>query len=111
MPKLPRPKLVKGQTEQIPLGCGKLYITTNIHNGKLFEIFSTMGKAGGCARAQLEGLSRLVSLALRYNIPVKEIIDELNDISCPSLLESNGVLKKSCPDAISHILEPFKEEK
>jgi ribonucleoside-diphosphate reductase alpha chain len=105
MPKQPRPKTLDGVTHKVELGCGNAYITISTLNGKPFEVFSTMGKAGGCTRAQLEGLSRLVSLALRYDIPVKEIADELKEIKCPSAVITDGKQWWSCPDVIAQLLE------
>jgi ribonucleoside-diphosphate reductase alpha chain len=44
-------------------GCGPLYVTVNQDSSGLFELFTTMGKAGGCAASQSEAIGRMVSLA------------------------------------------------
>jgi ribonucleoside-diphosphate reductase alpha chain len=44
-----RPRALTGSTYQMETGCGPLYITVNQDEKGLFELFTTMGKAGGCA--------------------------------------------------------------
>ena len=58
-----RPRAVQGITDRVRTGHGNMYITVNFWDGEPFELFSTLGKAGGCDSAQLEAISRLVSLA------------------------------------------------
>jgi len=102
--KLPRPNEVEGATIEVLTGCGKIYITRNSIDGKLFEVFARMGKAGGCAASQTEAIGRLVSLALRYSIPPEEVIQQLQGISChlPSGIGPNKIT--SCADAVAHAL-------
>ncbi|MBA4397097.1 MAG: ribonucleoside-diphosphate reductase, adenosylcobalamin-dependent, partial [Syntrophus sp. (in: bacteria)] len=56
-----RPKVLKGWTYQMQTGCGPLYVTVNQDDTGLFELFTTMGKAGGCAASQSEAIGRMVS--------------------------------------------------
>ena len=70
-----------------------------------FEVFTQMGKAGGCAASQLEAIGRLVSLALRSGIEVKVIIEQLRNIRCPSPSWEKGVRIFSCADAIARVVE------
>ncbi|WP_413877291.1 vitamin B12-dependent ribonucleotide reductase, partial [Albidovulum sp.] len=51
-----RPKALKGWTYQMQTGCGPLYVTVNEDKAGLFELFTTMGKAGGCASSQCEAI-------------------------------------------------------
>ncbi|MDO8578039.1 MAG: TSCPD domain-containing protein, partial [Dehalococcoidales bacterium] len=69
------------------------------------EVFSTLGKAGGCASAQLEAISRLVSLALRSGIEIAAIVKQLKGIRCPSIAWEEGKAVLSCGDAIASVLE------
>jgi ribonucleoside-diphosphate reductase alpha chain len=102
----PRPEVILGTTTKVTTGCGNLYITVNQdEEGHFFEVFTQMGKAGGCAASQLEAVGRLVSLALRGGIDTKVIVEQLKGIRCPSPSWDKGKKIFSCADAISRILE------
>lgn len=105
MKKTDRPKVTEGKSYKVTTGCGNLYITPNWSNGKLLEVFATLGKSGGCASCQLEAITRAVSLGLRYGIPAEEYIRELKEIRCPSPATDSGQTILSCPDAIGKVLE------
>ena len=99
-----RPQGMEGITERIRTGHGNMYITINFDEGKPFEVFTTLGKAGGCDSAQLEAISRLVSLALRSGIDIREVIEQLRGITCCPAWD-NGILVRSAPDAVALALE------
>jgi ribonucleoside-diphosphate reductase alpha chain len=102
----PRPEVILGTTTKVTTGCGNLYVTLNQdENGNFFEVFTQMGKAGGCAASQLEAVGRLVSLALRGGIDIKVIVEQLKGIRCPSPSWDKGKKIFSCSDAISRVLE------
>jgi len=96
-----RPQVLVGKTYQMKTGCGPLYITINEDVEGLFEVFTTMGKAGGCAASQCEALGRLVSLAWRSGVDVDSVVRNLRGISChkPSGFGTARVL--SCADALA----------
>ncbi|MBU2541812.1 MAG: vitamin B12-dependent ribonucleotide reductase [Candidatus Omnitrophica bacterium] len=101
-----RPEVVCGTTTKVATGCGNLYVTINSdEKGRPFEVFTQMGKAGGCAASQLEAIGRLVSLSLRSDLDVKSIIEQLRGIRCPSPSWEKGVRIFSCADAISRVVE------
>ncbi len=103
-----RNKVTFGKTIQIMTGCGKLYVTVNEdENGKPFELFSAMGKAGGCAASQAEAISRMVSTALRSDIDPKIIIKHLKNITCHRPFGFGPERVTSCSDAIAKALEMF----
>ena len=102
----PRPEVVTGTTTKVATGCGNLYVTINSDEECMpFEVFTQMGKAGGCAASQLEAIGRLVSLAFRSGIEVKSIIEQLRNIRCPSPSWEKGVRIFSCADAIARVVE------
>ena len=80
---------------------------TEDDTGQPFEVFLTLGKAGGSAMADAEAMGRLISLALRSGIPLMEIHKQLRGISSDRAvgLGPNKVL--SVPDAIGIALEEW----
>jgi ribonucleoside-diphosphate reductase alpha chain len=91
---------------------GTLYVTiTEDDKGQPFEVFMTLGKAGGALMADVEALGRLISLALRSGIPIKEIYRQLRGISSDRVigLGPNKIL--SVPDAVGIAIERWMQEK
>lgn len=106
-----RPEVIQGTTRLTKTGCGNLYVTINEdENGYPFEIFTSMGKAGGCAASQSEAIGRLVSLAFRSNIVPEEIVKQLKGISCHEPAWHSGGRILSCSDAIAKALENYHVE-
>jgi ribonucleoside-diphosphate reductase alpha chain len=102
----PRPEVIIGTTTKVSTGCGNLYVTINVdEEGNPFELFTQMGKAGGCAASQLEALGRMVSLSFRAGVEVKSIIEQLRNIRCPSPSWEKGQRIFSCADAIARVVE------
>ncbi len=100
-----RSKITTGVTERVTTGCGYIYVTVNSDEQGLCEVFSTLGKAGGCATAQLEAICRLISIALRSGVDVATIVRHLRGIRCPSIAWEGGKAILSCADAIASVLE------
>jgi ribonucleoside-diphosphate reductase alpha chain len=102
----PRPEVIIGTTTKVSTGCGNLYVTINVdEESRPFELFTQMGKAGGCAASQLEAIGRLVSLGFRSGLEVKSIIEQLRNIRCPSPSWEKGQRIFSCADAIARVVE------
>ena len=100
-----RAKRTTGITERVNTGCGSLYVTINSDDDGICEVFSNLGKAGGCASAQLEATCRLISIALRSGVDVNTVIKQLRGIRCPSIAWEGGKSVLSCADAIGSVLE------
>ncbi len=107
-----RPEVMHGVTRIMKTGCGNLYVTINEdEEGNPFEVFTQMGKAGGCAASQAEAIGRLVSMAFRSNISVSEIVKQLKGISCHNKGWGPGGPVLSCSDAIATAIERFVTDK
>lgn len=106
----PRPKILHGDTHKMSTGCGNLYVTVNLDDGNVFEIFAKLGKSGGCPSCQLEALTRSISIGLRAGIDLHEYFKTLSGIHCSSPLFTGGEQVLSCPDAISKVMKLYFKE-
>jgi ribonucleoside-diphosphate reductase alpha chain len=106
-----RPYVTRGSTQRIETGCGHLYVTINEDDRGLCEVFTQMGKSGGCTASQAEAVGRLISLALRSGIEPEAIVKQLKGIRCPSPLWQPGGMVLSCSDAVAKALERFVKDR
>ena len=102
-----RPDLIVGSTMKTTTGCGNMYVTVNEDEYGLYEVFSQLGKTGGCIASHAEATSRLISLALKSGIEPEEIIDQLRGIRCPNPTWQKGKTMLSCADAIGQAIENY----
>lgn len=107
-----RPNTLRGTTSRMETPLGTMFVNiTEDDKGQPFEVFINLGKAGGSAMADVEAMGRLISLALRSGIPIKEIHRQLRGIASDRAigLGPNKVL--SVPDAIGIALENWMRQK
>ena len=100
-----RPDVIYGFTQKIATGLGVLFLTVNEVDNKPFEVFATIGKSGGSITAKAEAIGRLVSLALRSGVGVREIVQQLKGIGGENPKFMKKHLVKSIPDAIAYVFE------
>jgi ribonucleoside-diphosphate reductase alpha chain len=106
-----RPRATHGVTFMMHTGCGKMYVTVNEDSHGPCEIFTSLGKSGGCTNSQAEAVSRLISLSLRAGISQDEVVRQLKGIRCPSPTLAEGGAILSCADAIGKALENYYKER
>jgi len=103
-----RPDKTEGSTIKKRTGCGSLYVTINRDEDGLFEVFTNLGKAGGCP-SQSEATARVVSVALRSGVAPEILIEQLKGIRCLSTVarrkQNKDIDVLSCPDAIARAIE------
>ena len=107
-----RPDLLKGSTRRVESPLGTMYVTiTEDDKGQPFEVFMSLGKAGGALMADVEAVGRLISLALRSGVPLLEIYRQLRGISSDRAVGLGPNKVMSVPDAIGIAIEKWMQEK
>jgi ribonucleoside-diphosphate reductase alpha chain len=107
-----RPDLLKGSTRRIESPLGTMYVTiTEDDKGQPFEVFMSLGKAGGALMADVEAIGRLISLALRSGVPLPEIYRQLRGISSDRAVGLGPNKVMSVPDAIGIAIEKWMQDK
>ena len=108
----PRPAITTGITERVDIGCGSLFVTCNFDERGMCEVFTSLGRAGGCP-SQSEATSRLISVALRAGVKPGVLIEQLRGIRCHSTARQKAADQQkgidrikvlSCPDAIGLVM-------
>jgi len=100
-----RPELIHGFTQKVQTGLGAMYLTVNELDGQPFEVFATIGKSGRSITAKAEAIGRLVSLALRSGVSVKDVVTQIKGIGGEHPVFRGKGLLLSIPDAIAWVLE------
>jgi len=107
-----RPDKLRGSTIRKETPLGTMFVVVNEDDkGQPFEVFITLGKAGGSATADAEAMGRLISLALRSGIPLPEVHRQLRGISSDRVVGLGPNKVMSVPDAIGLALEEWMRDK
>jgi ribonucleoside-diphosphate reductase alpha chain len=101
-----RPKRTTGTTVKAKVACSNLYVTVNADDDGICEVFTHLGRQGGCP-SQSEATARLISLSLRLGGTIEQVADQLRGIKCHSCSKTSAksVDGLSCPDVIGRVLE------
>jgi ribonucleoside-diphosphate reductase alpha chain len=107
-----RPDLLRATVRRIETPLGTLYVTiTEDEKSQPFEVFMSLGKAGGAIMADVEAMGRLISLGLRSGIPIREIHRQLRGISSDKVIGLGPSKVMSVPDAVGIALERYMADK
>jgi ribonucleoside-diphosphate reductase alpha chain len=84
-----------------------MYVTVNkTEDDNIFEVFTNA--SGGC-QANINTITRMISLSLRSGVKLSRVLDELRNNQCPAcqLLRRNGEfdVSLSCSNAIADAIE------
>ncbi len=96
--------------KETPLGTMFVHISEDAL-GQPFEVFVTLGKAGGSATADAEAMGRLISLALRSGISLPQVHKQLRGISSDRAVGLGPHKVLSVPDAVGLALEEWWRDK
>jgi hypothetical protein len=81
--KLPRPQALPSVTYKMPHNCGVIYVTiTTDSDGRPLEIFVRFGRAGSCGAAIFDGVTKIVSYALRSGMDPADAVKAFAGIIC-----------------------------
>ena len=107
-----RPDTLRGTTSRMETPLGTMFLNiTEDEKGQPFEVFINLGKAGGAAMADAEAIGRLISLALRSGIPMREVHRQLRGIASDKVVGLGPNKVMSVPDAIGIVLENWWRNK
>lgn len=99
-----------GTTNKYLTACGSFYLTINRDkDSNIVESFVNTSKNGTC-KSNIDGLNRMISLALRSGTKIDEIVDQLKGITCSACTRVRSKGEKqidglSCPDIIAKALD------
>jgi ribonucleoside-diphosphate reductase alpha chain len=98
-----------GYTERVQTEEGRVYITVNYDEAGPREVIANLGKGGGVLSSLVEALGRVVSIGLKYNVPVGEFFTSLRGIRSGSPVGFGPNQIFSVPDAIAKVLGEAQE--
>jgi ribonucleoside-diphosphate reductase alpha chain len=109
--KQPRPDVLRGVTQRIDTGYGKVYVNINEdEHGRPFELFANIGHSGGFTNSFTEALAKVISTALRSGVDPEEVVDELQGTRSPKVAWDKGEQIQSIPDAIGTAMRRYLDD-
>ncbi|MFI5243675.1 MAG: vitamin B12-dependent ribonucleotide reductase [Gemmatimonadales bacterium] len=107
--KRPRPEVLESTSikQATPLGVMFVHVSRD-QEGRPFDVFVNLGKAGGSAMADAEAMGRLISLGLRSGISIEAIHEQLRGISSDRAVGFGEQKVRSVPDGIAIALSKWQ---
>ncbi|WP_323675524.1 adenosylcobalamin-dependent ribonucleoside-diphosphate reductase [Halorubellus sp. PRR65] len=107
-----RPAALRGVSQRVKTGYGKLYVTINEDpdSGEPFEVFANIGHSGGFTNSFTESLGKVISTALQAGVDPDEIVDELCGTRSPKVAWDRGEQIQSIPDAIGTAMRRYLDD-
>lgn len=102
-----RPTVLQGETRKVETPIGQMYVTVNSYGEDPYEVFVTVGKAGGAAMADAEAIGRLISLALQNGVGLEDVYKQLIGISSEQVIGFGENKVRSGPDGIAQALAQY----
>jgi len=102
-----------GVTHKVDTGKGKIYVTVNYseYHAEPVEVFIRLGHLATPSESALaEWSGRLLSLMLKYNLPINDIVKQGNKVYSDMVFWYNKKSFCSFPKLISHLLSYTFEE-
>ena len=109
--KLPRPLALPSITYQMETNphCGKIYITvTTDPAGHPLEVFVRFGKAGHCGAAIFDGVTKIVSYALRSGMDPQNAVKAFSGIICSY---GRQTCLNAVAEALTDVIGPIKHSR
>ena len=99
-----RPQALPGVTYQMHTHCGKIYVTiTKDEAGRPFEVFVRFGKAGNCGAAIFDGMTKIMSYALRSGMDPADAVKAFSGIVCN---QGRHTCLNAVAEALGEVLGP-----
>lgn len=98
------PEVLKSSTVKCSTPDGSMFFTIVENNGKPIGVDIVIGKAGSSIQAWAQAISKLITVALRNNIELSAIAEELSGITSDKLSFSGERAVRSVPDAITQAI-------
>jgi ribonucleoside-diphosphate reductase alpha chain len=107
-----RPDVLRGVTQRIETGYGKVYVTINedAEHEQPFELFANTGMSGGFTGSFTEALAKSISVALRSGVDPREVANKLSGIRSPKVAWDKGEQINSIPDAIGVAMRRYLDD-
>src|SRR5258706_7692071 len=94
------PEVLKSYTVKVSTPDGNMFFTILENNNKPVSVDIVIGKAGSSIQAWSQALAHVITLALRNNVDILTIAEEISNITSDKTTFTSGRTVRSVPDAI-----------